>query len=95
MNDPKTCQHSQFDASVKVNRLEDQKAFNAEVGIQCKECGTPFRFLGLKSGLDLSGARVSPDGIEARLAICPKDTAAPRIQGVRGFDMPRLDPEDL
>jgi hypothetical protein len=93
MTDPKTCAHRDFASLVIVNRLEDQKAFNAEVSIKCSECGTPFRFLGLHAGLDLSGARVSVDGLEANLAICPKGQPAPQIKGVRGFDMPGL-PEE-
>jgi len=61
-----------FSAAVKVARLEDSGQFMAEVRVKCDECGLPFQFLGLEPGIDLQGARVSVDGLEASLAICPQ-----------------------
>lgn len=66
------CPHMNFRATVNVNRIEDKGAFAADVRIVCHECGLPFQFLGLEPGLDMQGARVSMDGLEARLAICPQ-----------------------
>ncbi len=66
------CPHMNFSANVQVARLEDIGRFAADVRIHCTECGLPFQFLGLEPGLDLQGARVSVDGLEARLAICPQ-----------------------
>ena len=37
-----------------------------------RQCGLEFEFLGLEPGLDLQGAKVSIDGLQARLAIIPK-----------------------
>lgn len=65
------CAHANFHASVRVARLEDSGQFMAEIRIECQECKTPFQFLGLEPGLDLQGARVSIDGLEANIAICP------------------------
>lgn len=65
------CEHRNFGAMVKVARLEDSGQFMAEVTVKCTECNTPFQFLGLEPGLDLQGARVSIDGLEANIAICP------------------------
>lgn len=76
------CKHMQFHAQVNVNRLEDSSQFSADVSIKCVECGLPFQFLGLEMGLDLQGARVSVDGLEARLAICPKGTKPNPIQNM-------------
>ena len=67
------CPHSSFTAVVRVARLEDSGRFNAEVTVQCADCGTPFRFKGLPLGLNLDGAAMSIDGTEARLAIEPAD----------------------
>lgn len=75
------CEHKDFDALVKVNRLEDSGRFNAEVSIKCTECGEPFRFLGLPCGLDLNGAAVSADGEEACLAIGTAETVANIMDG--------------
>jgi hypothetical protein len=72
-----SCKHEHFDARVMVNRLEDSGQFMADVTICCARCGVPFCFRGLKAGLDLSGAAVSPDGTEARLAIHPKNEPIP------------------
>ncbi len=66
------CAHHNFDAKVAVGRLEDSGRFIAEVRIHCVDCKTPFQFLGLQPGLDLDGARVSMDGLEANIAICPQ-----------------------
>ena len=66
------CQHEAFSAKVNVARLEDKGLFMAEIRVVCDQCGIPFQFLGLEPGLDLQGARVSIDGLEANLAICPR-----------------------
>lgn len=66
------CKHMQFDAKVAVARLEDSGRFMAEVRINCRECGLPFEFQGLPAGLNLNGASVSVDHLEANLAITPQ-----------------------
>lgn len=68
----KPCAHMEFAAEVRVARLEDIGGFNAEVRIRCADCNRPFQFLGLQPGIDLAGARVSLDGLEANLAISPE-----------------------
>jgi hypothetical protein len=70
------CAHEQFDALVTVSRLEDSGRFMADVRVNCSQCGEPFRFLGLPTGLDLNSASVSVDGEEARLAIGTRETVA-------------------
>lgn len=81
------CAHMNFDANVAVARLEDSGRFNAEIRIKCVDCQKPFRFLGLKVGLDTAGAMMSPDGQEARIAIAPADEEQPDWSGVTGFTM--------
>jgi hypothetical protein len=75
------CRHFNFHADVKVARLEDAadtaipkriNSFMAEITVRCSDCGTPFEFMGLESGCDTHGARVSLDGLEAFIAITPK-----------------------
>ena len=69
-----TCNHSQFEANVNVKRLTDKDevtGYLAEVKIKCAQCGTQFAFKGLPMGLDLYGATVDPDRLQANLAIEP------------------------
>lgn len=70
------CEHQDFAAHVSVGRIENGAgvvtSFMADAGIKCAHCGREFQFLGLEPGLDMGGARVSVDGLEARLAICPQ-----------------------
>jgi hypothetical protein len=70
------CKHKNFAANVVVNRIEDNGRFNADIKINCADCGESFRFLGLPCGLDPNGACVSADGTEARLAIGTDETIA-------------------
>lgn len=83
------CEHTKFSANVTVNRLEDCGRFCADVRIACEDCGTPFRFIGLPTGLDLNGASVSVDGTEARLAIAPKGEVVTPLEGLGGFTVRR------
>ena len=90
------CTHQNFSANVSVNRLREGEgtpvhSFLADVQVWCVECKTPFRFLGLSSGIDLRGARVSVTGEEAHLALAPKGVQLPPPPNVRSINMPRLD----
>jgi hypothetical protein len=88
--DPKYCPHESFDAKVDVYHLTDTGRFSADVRIKCRQCGTPFRFIGLPCGLDLNGAAVNPDATEARLAIAPKGEVIPMVDGApMGFSVRR------
>jgi hypothetical protein len=72
-----SCAHENFQASVCVGRLLDDKTetrvigYTAEIKIHCATCKKEFQFLGLEPGVDTHGARVSIDGLKARIAICP------------------------
>ncbi|HEX4112736.1 MAG TPA: hypothetical protein VH020_09395 [Stellaceae bacterium] len=84
------CPHMKFSANVAVNRLEDTGRFSADVTIKCSDCGMPFQFLGLEPGMDTHGARLSIDGLEARLAIAPKDAKPSPLQRMV-FNIKRFD----
>lgn len=62
----------------------------AELKIFCADCGKPFQFLGLDPGLDLQGARVSVDGLEANIAISPEGVKPNPLHrmsyGIRNFN---------
>lgn len=73
------CEHKSFEAKFEVNRFEDGR-FQADIGLRCVDCKLPFKFLGLPMGLDFSGAAVSYDGCEARMAVWPSDLPIPGIE---------------
>lgn len=58
------------------NFLEDTGRYTADIRIVCSACLTPFRFLGLPYGLDLTGAA----GKEP----------PPPIDGIQGFTIKKL-----
>lgn len=84
------CKHMNFNASVAVARLENIGRFMAEVRIHCAECKKPFQFLGLEPGIDLNGARVSIDGLEANIAICAQGERPSPMQSM-SFGVTRFD----
>ncbi len=83
------CQHKNVSAEFDLNYLEDTGRFQADVRIKCADCGVPFRFIGLPTGLDLNGASVSVDGTEGRFAVAPKGEVITPLEGVVGFTVRR------
>lgn len=71
---PKICSHNIFDCSVIVSRLEDILGFSADIRITCRDCGTPFRFIGVPGGFSMREPMASPGGIELRCPIEPLTT---------------------
>lgn len=78
------CPHMNFVAQVNVARIEDIGRFAADITIRCADCGLPFQFLGLEAGLNLAGATVSVDGLEARMAIAPQGKVPSPLE-IMGF----------
>lgn len=70
---------------VKINYMEDTGQFMADVSIRCAQCGQPFRFLGLPLGLNMGGATMDIDGLQARLAVAPADRTMHPMEGLSGF----------
>jgi hypothetical protein len=79
------CKHRNFDAAVRVARIEDKGRFMAEIHITCRDCGTPMQFMGLEPGLNYDGATVSLDGIEARIGIHPRGQRPNPLQEMLGY----------
>ena len=82
------CKHNKAHAvDASIGFMEDTGRFTAEVRIVCADCGLPFQFLGLPLGLDMEGAAMSADGLEARLAIAPMGTVPQPLDShlLRGF----------
>lgn len=82
----KNCTHqTNHSASVTVNHFQDTGRFMADIKVICADCGLPFQFLGLPLGLNLSGAAMSVDGQEARMAIAPAGRVLHPLEGLSGF----------
>lgn len=67
----KDCKHPHFRGQIAVQRFENTGGFLAEIRINCTDCGAPFEFQGLGTGLDLHGATVDVTGQELRVCITP------------------------
>lgn len=84
------CEHARFTVIGTVNRLSDTDggpvtSYSLDVQVRCEDCSTPFKFIGLPLGLDLTGgATMSFSREEAHLVISP-DGSAPTLHGVKGF----------
>lgn len=68
-----------------MNYMEDTGQFMIDVKVTCAQCGQPFRFLGLPLGLNMSGATMDVDGLQARLALAPADRTLHPLEGLTGF----------
>jgi len=79
------CEHQSFDAAVRVARIEDKGRFMAEIRITCRDCGVPMQFMGLEQGLNLNGANVSLDGLEANIGIFPQGQRPSPMQEMLGY----------
>jgi hypothetical protein len=66
------CAHEQFQANVKVARLEDTGKFMAEITVRCTQCDEPFRFLGVPAGLSFDRPTASIDDLELHAPIEPE-----------------------
>lgn len=69
------CTHNACESYVRVMKVSTDSVnilgFCAQVQIRCSLCKVPFQFLGLETGVDTQGARMTADGIEAMLAVTP------------------------
>lgn len=73
------CEHMNFVADVAVGRLTDGDGgpvtgYTSEIHIKCRDCGLPFRFLGLPFGHHFAEPRLSADSLELRAPIEPAYT---------------------
>ncbi len=87
------CKHENFNCIANVGRLvkgEDltvtPSAFVAEITIHCRDCGEPFEFLGVPMGYQPGATRCSPNGLELRAALKPKNETLDQT-GMPGFDI--------
>jgi hypothetical protein len=66
------CKHNQTNVvTAAVIYLEDKGRYSLDIGVQCSDCGTRFKFLGMEMGLDPAKPMMSVGGLEAHLPIEP------------------------
>lgn len=81
------CEHHNFDAAVRVARIEDKGRFMAEIRVTCRDCGTPMQFMGLEPGMNFNGATVSLDGLEANIGIHSQGERPNPMQELMGYSV--------
>jgi hypothetical protein len=84
------CSHAGQRVAAAVHRFIDRPEWMAEITIVCTDCGTPFKFLGLPSGVSFRQPRVSIDSRELVAPIAP-DTGPVELHASATFDLGRRD----
>lgn len=84
------CEHTNFDAIVKVIRLTATDdgpvtGYTAEITIKCVECDEYFEFIGLPMGSLPSEPACNVDGTEARMPIRPFSAPGDFGRNLPGF----------
>jgi len=84
------CAHDRLAWGVRGQFLEDIERWVVDVRVKCSNCGVPFKFLGLETGLNYKEPRtLRVDGTEVRLPIHPANRQPPPLplKGVKEFDV--------
>ena len=86
------CQHEEFEANVKVGRLQQEEGgpvthYTAEVVIICMQCRVAFEFVGLPMGHSSYEPMTNVDQTELRAPIMPPGETVPL--GLTGLEIHR------
>lgn len=87
----KACTHQDFAAAVEVNRILAQEgdsapaAFNADIRVQCAQCGEKFRWVGLQAGTKKDRPMCSVDEFELRAPLRPASADPDFGLGIPGY----------
>lgn len=87
------CEHNNFESNVGVGRITNDitgvvENYVADIRIQCKDCKTPFQFIGMPLGVSYDKPMMEVDGLEARLPIAPQgEISHPLGNKLRGFEI--------
>lgn len=84
------CEHLNFHATVGVCRLTADTdpnkvvGFAADVKINCADCGLPFEFIGLPTGISMTNSKpmVSMDSKELRAPLKPSSDPVDHVSGI-------------
>lgn len=85
------CPHMNFDCNCSVGRLSEEEggpitAYTVGIQVKCRDCGLPFRFIGLAAGNHYAEPRVSIDGTELRAPLEP--ATHQKFQPRAGYTLP-------
>ena len=86
----RACPHEDFNAFVAVNRLTATddgpvEGYSADIKVECRDCGEPFRWIGVPAGLDPRQPAVSIDETELRAPLRPASSDPDFGLGLPGF----------
>lgn len=87
----KPCPHENFDVLALVNRRTASDndptvvGYSADIKINCRDCGEPFRWTGLRAGLSPAQPMCSLDETELRAPIRPASADPDFGLGLPGF----------
>jgi hypothetical protein len=86
----KACPHLNFDAVVAVNRLTATddgpvEGYSADIRVNCRDCGEPFRWIGAPAGLLPTQPCVGIDETELRAPLRPASSDPDFGLGIPGF----------
>lgn len=90
-NPDRPCPHENFDASVEVNRITATASdptvvgYNADIKVNCHDCGEPFRWTGVQAGLSQGRPMCSVDETELRAPLRPSSADPDFGLGLPGF----------
>lgn len=86
----RACPHGTFEAIVAVNRITAVEggpatSFNADIRVECADCGEPFRWVGVPAGMSPAQPMVSVDETELRAPLRPASSDPDFGLGIPGF----------
>lgn len=87
------CAHENFDAIVDVNRLTASDndptvvAYSADIKVNCRDCGEPFRWTGVPAGASPRQPMCSVDETELRAPLRPASADPDFGMGLPGFSV--------
>jgi len=85
------CEHKNFEADVKVARLQESETstvivgYSADLKIKCRDCHMKFEFIGVEAGSSPFHPMVSVDSTEMRIPIKPS-TGKLIIENIHGLN---------
>ncbi len=91
INQDRPCPHENFAASVEVTRIarsdEDSTVvgYNADVQVECADCGEPFRWTGVQAGMSPARPMCTPDEKTLRAPLRPAFADPDFGMGLPGF----------
>src|SRR3546814_18696807 len=89
------CPHEDVDAFVEVNRVTASDTdptvvgYHADIKVNCRDCGEPFRWTGVKAGMSQGRPMCSVDETELRAPLRPASADPACGLGLPGFPVQR------